>query len=107
MTLVVAVLALAGTGTALADSTPVAPLPKPAVTKVMTAKGSLVAVALPAQPALFQRSKVWILHGPSRSALEPRDNATGAKVGSSASRFVCICDQKRGDVSRRAASVSL
>ena len=49
MTLSVAVLALAGAGAAAADSTPVGPLPKPAVTTVTTAKGSLVAVALPRQ----------------------------------------------------------
>jgi len=49
VTLWVAVLALAAAGTAAADSTPVGPLPKPAVTKVTTAKGSLVAVALPRQ----------------------------------------------------------
>jgi len=41
--------ALVAAGTAAADSTPVGPLPKPAVTKVTTAKGSLVAVALPRQ----------------------------------------------------------
>ena len=41
--------ALVATGVAAADSTPVGPLPKPAVTKVTTAKGSLVAVALPTQ----------------------------------------------------------
>ena len=45
----VVVLALVATGVAAADSTPVGPLPKPAVTKVTTAKGSLVAVALPRQ----------------------------------------------------------
>jgi hypothetical protein len=49
VTLSVAVLALAGAGAAAADSTPVGPLPKPAVTTVTTAKGSLVAVALPRQ----------------------------------------------------------
>ena len=53
----VAGLALVVTGTALADSTPVGPLPKPAVTKVTTAKGSLVAVSLPAQPA--RTGLVW------------------------------------------------
>jgi len=47
----VAVLAFVAAGTAAADSTPVRPLPTPAVTKVTTAKGSLVAVSLPARPA--------------------------------------------------------
>ena len=47
----VVVLALVATGVAAADSTPVGPLPKPAVTRVTTAKGSLVAVSLPARPA--------------------------------------------------------
>jgi hypothetical protein len=47
----VAVLAFVAAGTAAADSTPVGPLPTPAVTKVTTAKGSLVAVSLPARPA--------------------------------------------------------
>jgi len=47
----VAVLAFVAAGTADADSTPVGPLPTPAVTKVTTAKGSLVAVSLPARPA--------------------------------------------------------
>lgn len=51
MTLSVAVLALVAAGVAAADSTPVGPLPKPSVTTVTTAKGSLVAVSLPAQPA--------------------------------------------------------
>ena len=51
MTLSVAVLALAGAWAAAADSTPVGPLPKPAVTKMTTAKGSLVAVALPTRSA--------------------------------------------------------
>jgi len=51
VTLSVAVLAFAAAGTAAADSTPVGPLPTPAVTKVTTAKGSLVAVSLPARPA--------------------------------------------------------
>jgi len=50
-TLSVAVLAFVAAGTAAADSTPVGPLPTPAVTKVTTAKGSLVAVGLPARPA--------------------------------------------------------
>ena len=45
----VVVLALVATGVAAADSTPAGPLPKPAVTRVTTAKGSLVAVALPTQ----------------------------------------------------------
>ena len=49
MTLAIAVLALVGVGTAVADSTPVGPLPKPAVTTVTTTKGSLVAVSLPTQ----------------------------------------------------------
>ena len=57
VTLVVAVLALVATSPAVADSTPVGPLPKPAVTKVTTAKRSLVAVALPAQPA--RTGLVW------------------------------------------------
>ena len=57
MTLAVAVLALAGAGTAVAGSTPVGPLPALAVTKVTTAKGSLVGVALPAQPA--RTGLVW------------------------------------------------
>ena len=61
VTLVVAVLALVATGAAAADSTPVGPLPKPAVTKVTTAKGSLVAVALPAQPA--RTGLVWRVAG--------------------------------------------
>jgi len=51
VTLSVAVLAFAAAGTAAADSTPVGPLSTPAVTKVTTAKGSLVAVSLPARPA--------------------------------------------------------
>ena len=51
VTLSVAVLAFVAAGTAAADSTPVGPLPPPAVTKVTTAKGSLVAVSLPARPA--------------------------------------------------------
>ena len=57
VTLWVAVLALAAAGTAAADSTPVGPLPAPAVTKVTTAKGSLVAVGLPAQ--LARTGLVW------------------------------------------------
>ena len=51
VTLSVALLAFVAAGTAAADSTPVGPLPTPAVTKVTTAKGSLVAVSLPARPA--------------------------------------------------------
>ena len=51
VTLSVAVLAFVAAGTAAADSTPVGPLPTPAVTTVTTAKGSLVAVGLPARPA--------------------------------------------------------
>ena len=51
VTLSVASLAFVAAGTAAADSTPVGPLPTPAVTKVTTAKGSLVAVSLPARPA--------------------------------------------------------
>ena len=47
----VAVLAFVAAGSAAADSMPVGPLPTPAVTKVTTAKGSLVAVSLPARPA--------------------------------------------------------
>ncbi len=62
MTLAVAVLALAGAGTAVADSTPVGRLPTPAVTRVTTAKGSLVAVALPAQPA--RTGLVWRIARP-------------------------------------------
>ncbi len=50
VTLSVALLAFVAAGTAAADSTPVGPLPTPAVTKVTTAKGSLVAVSLPARP---------------------------------------------------------
>ena len=50
-TLSVAVLGFVAAGTAAADSTPVGPLPTPAVTTVTTAKGSLVAVGLPARPA--------------------------------------------------------
>ena len=46
VTLWVAVLALVAAGVGAADSTPVGPLPMPAVTKVTTAKGSLVAVGL-------------------------------------------------------------
>ena len=57
VTLWVAVLALAAAGSAAADSTPVGPLPAPAVTKVTTAKGSLVAVGLPAQ--LARTGLVW------------------------------------------------
>ena len=57
VTVAVAASALVGAGTAAADSTPVGPLPKPAVTKVTTAKGSLVAVGLPAQPA--RTGLVW------------------------------------------------
>ena len=48
-TLAIAALALVGVGSAVADSTPVGPLPKPAVTTVTTTKGSLVAVSLPTQ----------------------------------------------------------
>jgi len=51
VTLSVAVLAFVAAGSAAADSMPVGPLPTPAVTKVTTAKGSLVAVSLPARPA--------------------------------------------------------
>jgi hypothetical protein len=50
VTLWVAVLVLVAAGAAAADSTPVGPLPTPAVTKVTTAKGSLVAIALPSRP---------------------------------------------------------
>jgi hypothetical protein len=57
VTIGVAVLALGGAGTAAADSAPVGPLPKPAVATVTTAKGSLVAVSLPAQPA--RTGLVW------------------------------------------------
>jgi hypothetical protein len=57
VTMAVVVLALVATGAATADSMPVGPLPKPAVTKVTTAKGSLVAVALPTQPA--RTGLVW------------------------------------------------
>jgi hypothetical protein len=46
----VAGLALAVAGSALADSTPVGPLPVPAVTSMRTTKGSLVSVSLPARP---------------------------------------------------------
>ena len=51
VTLSVALVAFVAAGTAAADSTPVGPLSTPAVTKVTTAKGSLVAVSLPARPA--------------------------------------------------------
>jgi hypothetical protein len=57
VTLSVAVLALVAAGSAAADSTPVGPLPTPAVTKLATVKGSLVAVGLPAQPA--RTGLVW------------------------------------------------
>ena len=57
VTLSVAVLALVAAGSAPADSTPVGPLPAPAVTKVTTMKGSLVAVGLPAQ--LARTGIVW------------------------------------------------
>jgi hypothetical protein len=53
---------LVATGGATADSTPVGPLPAPSVTKVTTAKGSLVAVALPAQPA--HTGRVWRIARP-------------------------------------------
>ena len=58
----VVVLALVATGVAAADSTPVRPLPKPAVTRVTTAKGSLVAVALPTQTA--RSGLVWRIARP-------------------------------------------
>ena len=58
----VVVLALVATGVAAADSTPVGPLPKPAVTRVTTAKGSLVAVALPTQTA--RSGLVWRIARP-------------------------------------------
>jgi hypothetical protein len=51
MTTAAVVVALAMMPTALADSTPVGPLPRPAVTTVTTQKGSLVAVSLPSRPA--------------------------------------------------------
>ena len=54
--------ALVAAGTAAADSTPVGPLPKPAVTRVTTAKGSLVAVALPTQTA--RSGLVWRIARP-------------------------------------------
>ena len=62
VTLWVAVLALVAVGVAAADSTPVGPLPAPAVTKVTTVKGSLVAVGLPAQPA--RTGLVWRVSRP-------------------------------------------
>jgi|SRR6187551_2249172 len=58
----VVVLALVATGAAAADSKPVGPLPKAAVTRVTTAKGSLVAVALPAQPT--RTGLVWRIARP-------------------------------------------
>ena len=58
----VVVLALVATGVAAADSTPAGPLPKPAVTRVTTAKGSLVAVALPTQTA--RSGLVWRIARP-------------------------------------------
>ena len=57
VTLWVAVLALVAASVAAADSTPVGPLPTPAVTMVTTAKGSLVAVGLPARPT--RTGLVW------------------------------------------------
>jgi hypothetical protein len=57
VTLWVAVLVLVAAGAAGADSTPVGPLPTPAVTKVTTAKGSLVAIALPSRPV--RTGLVW------------------------------------------------
>jgi hypothetical protein len=51
MTTASVVVALAMTPTALADSTPVGPLPRPAVTTVTTRQGSLVAVSLRSRPA--------------------------------------------------------
>jgi hypothetical protein len=62
VTLLVAVLGLVATDAAVADSTPVGPLPKPAVTKVTAAKGSLVAVALPTQPS--ETGLVWRIARP-------------------------------------------
>jgi hypothetical protein len=62
VTLVVAVLALVATRTAAADSTPVGPLPTPAVTKVTTEKGSLMAVALPARAT--RTGLVWRIARP-------------------------------------------
>jgi hypothetical protein len=44
-----AAAAALGTGTARADSAPVGPLPKPALTTVATTKGALVSVGLPAR----------------------------------------------------------
>ena len=57
VTLSVAVPALVAAGSSAADSTPVGPLPAPAVTNVTTAHGSLVAVGLPAQPT--RMGLVW------------------------------------------------
>ena len=48
---------LVAAGGAAADSMPVGPLPTAAATRVTTAKGSLVAVALPAQPT--RTGLVW------------------------------------------------
>jgi len=74
-----AVLALAGAGTAVADSTPVGPLPKAAVTRVTTAKGSLVAVSLPGQPP--RNGLVWRIARPLDTRLVRQ--VGGADVGPS------------------------
>ncbi len=62
MVFAVLVAMVAVAGTARADSTPVGPLPRPAVTKVTTARGSLVAVSLPGQPA--RTGLVWRIARP-------------------------------------------
>jgi len=77
LTLVVAAVPTSG---ALADSTPVGQLPTPAVTRVTTAKGSLVAVGLPAQPA--RTGLVWRIARPldTRIVIEVGEADVGPSV---------------------------
>jgi hypothetical protein len=93
--------------TARADSTPVGPLPKPAVTSVSTTRGSLVSVALPsARPAT---GLVWRIARPldARKVRQVGEADVGRAVVLvfrvvGAGRTSIVLAQTRGETSTRA-----
>jgi hypothetical protein len=94
-------------GPAGADSTPVGPLPKGPVTKVATARGSLVAVALPQQRA--STGLVWRIARPlnSRVLRQVSEGEIGPNVvvvfrAVGAGRASVAFALTRGDASRKA-----
>ncbi len=103
----VAAAALGPVTTAAADSTPIGPLPKGPVTTVTASRGSLVAIALPRQPA--SSGLVWRLARPVRASVARQ--ASEADVGNAVvvvyrlvghGRATIVYALTRGDASPKA-----